>query len=252
MSFLTSLAQRNRPLAMNDLTQMSEAKRIQLGISSLSPQPQIEAWDREYYYSKAMALFSPSIPSTSYLSEFFSVGTCISGLSSLFHNLYGIRFETEKVSLGETWASQGDVVKLAVIDEQEGKIGEIYCDLFSREAKPSGAAHYTVRCSRRLDDDEADKDMSHLNTDGADAPDYRHTLPLNPTPVKYKGRDGMYQMPVVVLTCDFDKPTHSKPGLLTWQELETLFHEMGHAMHCKVSFPNRVFSIKTDCLPPQS
>jgi intermediate peptidase len=234
MSFLTSLAQRNRPLANNDLTQMSEAKRIQLGLSSLDPAPQIEAWDREYYYSKAMSLFSPSTPSMHHLSEFFSVGTCMAGLSSLFHHIYGIRFEPEKVVSNETWAGQGDVVKLAVIDEQEGKIGEIYCDLFTRDAKPAGAAHYTVRCSRRLDDDEADLDMKYLDTDGAEGPDFRHTLPLNPQPVKYKGRDGLYQMPVVVLTCDFDKPTLSKPGLLMWQEVETLFHEMGHAMHCEL------------------
>lgn len=233
MSFLTSLAQRNRPLASNDLTQMSEAKRIQLGVPSLQPLPQIESWDREYYYSKAMNLFSPSAPSSSSLSEFFSVGTCISGLSSLFHRLYGIHFEQEKLNPGEAWGSQGDVVKLAVIDEQDGKIGEIYCDLFTRDAKPSGAAHYTVRCSRRLDDDDADQDLKYLDTDGAEGPDYRHTLPLQPQGVRSPTRDGTYQLPVVVLTCDFDKPTHAKPGLLTWQEVETLFHEMGHAMHCE-------------------
>src|SRR5204862_972505 len=43
--------------------------------------------------------------------------------------------------------------------------------------------------------------------------------------------DGKYQRPTVALLCNFPPPTADKPSLLTHQDVETLFHEFGHAMH---------------------
>lgn len=40
------------------------------------------------------------------------------------------------------------------------------------------------------------------------------------------------QTPVVGLVCGFRPPRPSEPTLLSHGEVETLFHEMGHAMHC--------------------
>ena len=37
--------------------------------------------------------------------------------------------------------------------------------------------------------------------------------------------------PVVVNCCNFTKPTSDKPSLLSIDEVETLFHELGHALH---------------------
>jgi intermediate peptidase len=60
--------------------------------------------------------------------------------------------------------------------------------------------------------------------------------PLAIDGMRLRGRDGLYQLPVVVLMCDFSVPTDRVPSLLSWHEVETLFHEMGHAMHCEVHF----------------
>ena len=39
------------------------------------------------------------------------------------------------------------------------------------------------------------------------------------------------QRPHVSIVCNFSKPTSKKPSLLTFQEVTTLFHEFGHALH---------------------
>lgn len=39
------------------------------------------------------------------------------------------------------------------------------------------------------------------------------------------------QRPHVSIVCNFTKPTASTPSLLTFQEVTTLFHEFGHALH---------------------
>ena len=41
--------------------------------------------------------------------------------------------------------------------------------------------------------------------------------------------------PVVSLVCNFTKPTSTTPSLLTWDEVETLFHEFGHGLHALFS-----------------
>jgi len=43
--------------------------------------------------------------------------------------------------------------------------------------------------------------------------------------------DKMEQRPLVSIVCNFTKPTSTKPSLLTFDEVTTLFHEFGHALH---------------------
>jgi peptidyl-dipeptidase Dcp len=44
-------------------------------------------------------------------------------------------------------------------------------------------------------------------------------------------KDGKNIRPVVSLTCNFSKPTGGKPALLSYEEVETLYHEFGHGLH---------------------
>lgn len=43
--------------------------------------------------------------------------------------------------------------------------------------------------------------------------------------------NGQRKAPVISIVCNFTKPTASKPSLLTFDEVETFFHEFGHALH---------------------
>jgi Zn-dependent oligopeptidase len=44
-------------------------------------------------------------------------------------------------------------------------------------------------------------------------------------------KDGVNERPHVSIVCNFTPPTESRPSLLTFNEVTTLFHEFGHALH---------------------
>lgn len=50
----------------------------------------------------------------------------------------------------------------------------------------------------------------------------------------YRGQGlfcGKIERPIISIVCNFTKPTPGKPSLITHNEVLTLFHEMGHAIH---------------------
>ncbi|MDR2223974.1 MAG: M3 family metallopeptidase [Flavobacteriaceae bacterium] len=44
-------------------------------------------------------------------------------------------------------------------------------------------------------------------------------------------QNGVNERPHISIVCNFTKPTATKPSLLTFNEVTTLFHEFGHALH---------------------
>ncbi len=46
-----------------------------------------------------------------------------------------------------------------------------------------------------------------------------------------KVKEGRDIRPLISIVCNFTKPTSTKPSLLTFNEVLTLFHEFGHALH---------------------
>jgi len=44
-------------------------------------------------------------------------------------------------------------------------------------------------------------------------------------------KNGINERPHISIVCNFTKPTPTKPSLLTFNEVTTLFHEFGHALH---------------------
>jgi Zn-dependent oligopeptidase len=54
-------------------------------------------------------------------------------------------------------------------------------------------------------------------------------------------KDGINERPHISNVCNFTKPTETKPSLLTFNEVTTLFHEFGHGLHgmlANTTYPN--------------
>ena len=58
---------------------------------------------------------------------------------------------------------------------------------------------------------------------------------------QYIDKQGKDSRPHISIVCNFTRPTDTAPSLLTFNELTTLFHEFGHALHgmlSKVTYPS--------------
>ena len=86
-----------------------------------------------------------------------------------------------------------DVETFKVLDADGSLIGILYTDYFPRAGKASGAW-------------------------------------MNNISEQYI-RNGVNHRPIIVNVGNFTKPTSDKPSLLTMDEVETMFHEFGHALH---------------------
>ena len=222
MTFLKSLESHERPLATEEVGSIAILKR---SLQQQSKTRTVNGWDREFFSAQRSA------KSESRTDTIISAGIAFQGLSRLFTRLYGLRLQAREVLAGEVW--HPDVQRLDVVDENNVTIGILYVDLWARRGKHCGAAHYTVRCSRRIDDDDADMDF-HFAETGDSLRETRMADIMRPSSTLQTGDGKTSQLPVAALVCEFVPSSHPRHmGALTWYELKTLFHEMGHAIHCE-------------------
>lgn len=223
-SFLTTLSVDNASHVKEELEEMLRAKKS--GLSGGHSPVQVNAWDRDYCRTRMAAQLRSKYRKPDFISAYFSLGTVMQGLSRLFTSLYGVRLVPREISPGETW--NPDVRRLDVIDETEGHIAVLYCDLFAREGKSPNPAHFTLRCSRQIS-------SSEVSEAGLVSSDLSPQLAANDgMAISHSPTTGtIYQLPVIALICDFhpNLSNPSQPTLLSFHDLRTLFHEMGHAIH---------------------
>lgn len=125
------------------------------------------------------------------LRPYFSVDAVLKGCFTHCEKLFGLTFKEAK---GYS-VYHPEVQTYEVVDTASGEaLGLLYADFFPRDGKQSGAWQGTFRERRIM-------------------------------------RDGKTGLPLSVIVCNFTKPTKDKPSLLSFDEVETLFHEMGHALH---------------------
>ncbi|MGK9475434.1 M3 family metallopeptidase [Melioribacter sp. OK-6-Me] len=90
-----------------------------------------------------------------------------------------------------------DVKVFEVVDENDKHIGIFYTDYYPRDGKRSGAWSSSFRVQTNI--------------------------------------DGNFVTPLVYNVGNFSKPTADKPALMSVDEVNTLFHELGHALHSLLS-----------------
>ena len=234
--FLLSLAKGNKSRVLQELSELLELKLAD-GRTDNFPK-RINAWDKDYYTSRILAgLSKKNMQTPDPLSAYFSLGRVMQGLSRLFQRLYGVRLVPTPTSRNEVWHES--VRRLDVIDERQGRIAVVYCDLFARAGKLPNPTHFTLRCSRQICEDEIHEAAAH-DTQSFNDPVEAVTDGM----VSGRNIDDskLYQLPTIALICDFSTAT---PGffeslrgnnknittLLNFNEVQTLFHEMGHAIH---------------------
>ena len=225
-NFLTSLSQENHGPMTSQLGQLRAAKAL-LNPTGNDVDLNINPWDKEYHMAQKLQSIRSKQRRPDFLSSYFSLGTVMQGLSRLFSKVYGVCLVPHNSMPGETW--NADVRRLDVISETEGRVAVIYCDLFAREGKSPNPAHFTLRCSRFISNEEIDESRS--------TPDSLFQSPEEASndgmAYSTEGQEGgIMQLPTIALICDFAVSANlAKPTLLSFGEVTTLFHEMGHAIH---------------------
>jgi thimet oligopeptidase len=125
------------------------------------------------------------------LRVYFPYQRVLNGMFAIYQRIFGLKFE--RVEAPYKWVD--DLQLYAVSDSKTGEpMGLFYLDMFPREGKYNHFAQFGM-------------------IDGKLLP------------------SGKYQRPTVGLICNFPSPTPDHPSLLAHSDVETLFHEFGHAMH---------------------
>jgi oligopeptidase A len=128
------------------------------------------------------------------LRPYFPLEQVLSGLFNLAHKLFGI---TITAADGQAPVWNPDVRYFQVATEQNQPIAFFYLDAYSRPAEKRGGAWMADCISRAKMTDEAGSKV---------------------------------RLPVAYLTCNQTPPVDGKPSLMTFGEVETLFHEFGHGL----------------------
>jgi len=125
------------------------------------------------------------------LKVYFPYQHVLDGMFRIYQRIFGLKFQ--RLDAPYKWVA--NLQLYAVSDSSTGEpLGLFYLDMFPREGKYNHFAQFGIIEGKLL-------------------------------------ANGKYQRPTVALICNFPTPEAGKPSLLAHQDVETLFHEFGHAMH---------------------
>jgi thimet oligopeptidase len=129
------------------------------------------------------------------LRAYFPFQKVLEGMFNIYQSIFGLKFE--KIVAPYKWID--DLQLYLVTDSTTGEpLGMFYLDMFPREGKFNHFAQFDIISGKLLP-------------------------------------NGKYQRPTVALLCNFPPATGDAPSLMTHQDVETLFHEFGHALHSIVT-----------------
>jgi thimet oligopeptidase len=129
------------------------------------------------------------------LRAYFPFQKVLDGMFNIYQSIFGLKFE--KIVAPYKWID--DLQLYLVTDSATGEpLGMFYLDMFPREGKYNHFAQFVIISGKLLP-------------------------------------NGKYQRPTVALLCNFPPASADTPSLMTHQDVETLFHEFGHALHSVVT-----------------
>jgi len=132
---------------------------------------------------------------TEALRVYFPFQQTLEGMFNIYQNIFGLKFYP--ITPPYKWIN--DLQLYLVTDAASGQpLGMFYLDMFPREGKFNHFAEFEIIGGKLLP-------------------------------------NGKYQRPTVALLCNFPPPSADKPSLLSHSDVETLFHEFGHALHSMVT-----------------
>ncbi len=151
----------------------------------------LEKWDSSFYAEKLKQ--KKFSLDDEQLKPYFKLENVINGVFTVAQKLFGLQFK-----LDETIDVYHKDVKTYRVTDAEGEfVALFYADFHPRAGKRGGAWMTSY------------KPQQLINTKTGVVNDRPH----------------------VSIVCNFTKPTATKPSLLTFNEVTTLFHEFGHALH---------------------
>ncbi|TYI53485.1 hypothetical protein E1A91_D11G007400v1 [Gossypium mustelinum] len=146
VSFLQEMSNMVKEKADEEFNTIRNLKRDVCGQRCVD----LEPWDEAYYTtmmkSSAYNLDSAVVPS------YFSLPQCIEGLKLLVKSLFGASFDSVPMAPGESW--HPDVLKMCIHHPEEGDLGFLYLDLFSRKGKYPGCATFAIKGGRKISETE--------------------------------------------------------------------------------------------------
>jgi len=218
---LSSLSSSSRLSAKEDIIILQQFKnKSNTNSSSSNSNSALEPWDINYYTAVKQASSKNGIDSKSIslINEYLPLDLVLKGIRDICYDLFEITLNEEPLVESESWlpGSNNGLYKFRAIGPNKEPLGIVYMDLFHRQGKCPGAAHFTVRCGCKL----------HLLDKN------NESIGINNT-----NNSNIYQEPIVALVFNFasSSSASSKMPLLTLHELETLYHEWGHALHSLLS-----------------
>eukprot|EP00557_Chaetoceros_sp_GSL56_P010793 CAMPEP_0176480586 /NCGR_PEP_ID=MMETSP0200_2-20121128/2357_1 /TAXON_ID=947934 /ORGANISM="Chaetoceros sp., Strain GSL56" /LENGTH=643 /DNA_ID=CAMNT_0017876717 /DNA_START=52 /DNA_END=1983 /DNA_ORIENTATION=- len=211
-SFLNHVRNASKDKYNRDLEILSRAKaQIEGTLQPLQP------WDLSYYISivKNHLCEGYDDAGEESLAGYFTLDKTLEGMKSLVQRLFGITMVEASMTLDERWdnaesqssSEASGIRKFEFYQEDDGKpLGTMYLDLYPRPGKYTHAAHFTVRCGCE----------SRFETNSGET---------------------QYQLPIVALVFNLSPPQRNLGSIavLSHSEVETMFHEFGHAMHSLLS-----------------
>jgi Zn-dependent oligopeptidase len=206
--------------------------------ASCSPRPSdgrvLSSWDIEFLEGQCrIAGMSAELEQNS--RRYFTLRNALYGISLVLRRVFGVDMSIQPGSEDEVWDAPeraprflsrmgqqrprpSHVLRCDLTHDSEGDLGTLYLDLAARDGKPGGAAHYVIQCGKRSHPREAA---------------FERALGSAPTRAS---TDGMFQLPIVVLAASLMHGQGTPlDATLSFSEVETLWHEFGHAIHSLLS-----------------